>query len=502
MPLKLNNFKKKFTKVLNLISGDRDKSLTVAIFLFAMLLRFLLAAINEEAFDGHIPVIDIIMREKRIPITEDCWECFQPKLYHLSVAIILKILPHIVNRFYSWPFQVHMAQFLNCIAGGITLYFAYLFLAKLPFMSKSRTISFSIIALNPKLIGINAMATNDSFVILFSTICLYYIFDFFSRVSINSLLYMAASAILAALSKGNGLVLFPIIMAMFLIKILFVGKKGQVSKTFYLLSLVTFSFLYFLCVPYLGQYYQKYEKYGSPFTINMNKDPIPHFIKRTYVQRPGVISIVDSYLTFRFFDLIVTPYVETSHTGTTEITWYDKNIYPLHRTSLWTQLYGSTHFSRFEMWPPSWKTSSKIVQNIGRCIFLLALIPSLFMVVGATKIMLSVFRDFYRAIRYRNTLIYNVKWIFIIAPMAYLLFLIAYTLQYRDFATMKAIFIFPGLLCFLYLLIHGMNFIYRKFESHKKLILCLDISLVSLVILYCGDVLSLIIQLSSRAFRI
>jgi hypothetical protein len=86
---------------MNLTSSDHEKSLIVPIFLLAMLLRFLLAAINLQANDDHYGVISIIMNEKRVPIKEDYWECFQPKLYHLSLAVILKMLP-----FNSLPIQL------------------------------------------------------------------------------------------------------------------------------------------------------------------------------------------------------------------------------------------------------------------------------------------------------------------------------------------------------------------------------------------------------------
>lgn len=445
-----------------------------------MLLRFLLGAINSQSNDDHFEVISIIMSEKRIPVYEDCRECFQPKLYHLSAALILKIFPSC-----SLPIQIRIAQFINVIAGGITLYFAYLFLIGLPFSNKLKAICFSLISLNPRLIGINAQATNDSFVILFSTACLYFTFQYFYYGSVNNFLNMVISAILAGLSKGNGLVLFPTILAMFIYRIIFKVKNVEVSRTNQLLFIMIIFFLYLLCVPYFGQYYEKYVKFGDPFIINQEKNPKPHFIKRTYVNRPGVTSIFDSYLTFRIFSLLKTPSIPL-----------DNNKYPLHRTSLWAQLYGRAHFVHFAPWPPGWQTRSRLVQSIGRCIFLLALIPSLFMMVGAIKTIISVFRDIYIKFRYKNKLKYNVKFLFIIVFMAYIFFIIAYSIQYRDFSSMKVIFIFPGILAFLYLLIDGMDFFYQRFSNRKKLIYCLDKLLISLLMLYCIDIFYLEIQLS------
>jgi hypothetical protein len=296
---------------------------------------------------------------------------------------------------------------------------------------------------------------------------------------------MVISAVLAGLSKGNGLVLFPAILAIFLYSILLKVKNAEVSRTNQLLLITIFFFLYLLFVPYFGQYYEKYVKFGDPFIINQEKNPKPHFIKRTYVNRPGVTSIFDSYLTFRIFSLLKTPSIPL-----------DNDKYPLHRTSLWSQLYGRAHFVHFDMWPPGWQTSSRLVQSIGRCIFILALIPSLFMVVGAIKTIISVIRDAYIKFIHKNKFKFNVKWMYIIVIISYMLFIIAYSFQYRDFSSMKVIFIFPGILAFLYILIDGMDFIYQQFSNRKKLIYCLDKLIIGLLVLYCIDIFYLTIQLS------
>jgi hypothetical protein len=242
---------------------------------------------------------------------------------------------------------------------------------------------------------------------------------------------------------------------------------------------------YLLCVPYFGQYYQKYAKFGDPFIINQEKNPRPHFIKRTYVNRPGVTSILDSYLTFRIISLLKTPSIPL-----------DNEEYPLHRTSLWSQLYGRAHFVHFDMWPPGWQTSSRLVQIMGRGIFLLALLPSLFMVVGVVKTIISVIQDIYKKIKYKTILKFNPKWIYFVVIISNILFIFVYTIQYRDFSSMKVIFVFPGLLAFLYILIDGMDFFYQRFSNYKKFIYCVDKLLISLLILYCIDIFYLKMQLS------
>ena len=69
---------------LNTLSyGNYEKALILLIFIIALLLRFSLAVYNTQANDNHFEVIDIILKENKIPEREDCWECFQPKLFHL-----------------------------------------------------------------------------------------------------------------------------------------------------------------------------------------------------------------------------------------------------------------------------------------------------------------------------------------------------------------------------------------------------------------------------------
>lgn len=433
--------------------------------------------VNEEANDNHFEVIRIIKDEARFPTKDDCQACFHPKLYHTLVAVILKFFPY-----KSYAFQIRMAQIVNCVAGILTIYIVYLFLINKPLDDKLRLICFSMVALNPKLIGINAQATNDSFVILFSTLTLYFLYLFFVEKRMRDFFCMTIFAILGAISKPNGLFLFPGTLLVFLFKII---KRKVFSLSFnksYLLHLLIFSIAFLVIVPFLGQYLYDYYKYGSPFIINMAKAPLPNFLKETYVYRPGITSIVNSYFTFRFFDLIKHPTITN-----------DKDNYPLHRTSLWSQLYGRANFVHFDFWPPSWQTENKIVLSIGRAIFLFALLPTLFLLLGIIKEIVSLF--IFVAKRKFDFILNTNDWIFDIFFYISVLGIIIYTMQYRDFGCMKAIFIFPALLPFLNLFSLGCSYIYNM--CGRKVIFLLDLVFCILFILYFLDTVSLIHQLYS-----
>ena len=65
---------------------------------------------------------------------------------------------------------------------------------------------------------------------------------------------------------------------------------------------------------------------------NQPASPLPHLIEKTNPTRPGLTSVVDGLLTFRYVDLL-------RHPRNTQ----GRRVYPRHRTSVWTQVYARTH---------------------------------------------------------------------------------------------------------------------------------------------------------------
>ena len=64
---------------------------TVALWLIvatAVASRVLLALYNRSANDDHMEVIQRIVAGGR-PLVDDCWQCYQPKLYHQFVADVI-----------------------------------------------------------------------------------------------------------------------------------------------------------------------------------------------------------------------------------------------------------------------------------------------------------------------------------------------------------------------------------------------------------------------------
>jgi hypothetical protein len=384
------------------------------------LLRLYLALVNTQANDDHLSVIRIIAHEHRFPHLREAWEGFQPKLYHSVVALLWDLSP-----WQSAGVQVRIAQLVSCAAGIATLFILYRALARETLAPAIRFLALALVAFNPTLIGLSVQATNDAFVILFGTLALSAGAAFLRSGSRREFFALTIAVILALLSKGNGLVIFAAAAATLALGVLRLEAVPGVSRGRLAALTAAFTGLVVASAIVLGPYRANREDTGDPFAINGDKAPLPHFIERTYVFRPGTTSIVDTYLTFRLVDLLEHPVISNDVEG-----------YPLHRTSLWSQLYGRAHFVHFAQHPPSWRTTHPVVLWLGRFIFLAALWPTALLLAGMARSIVAVLTP---GRSLETTL-------FTLAGVGYFLFIILYSLVYRDFSTMKAEFLFPALL--------------------------------------------------------
>src|SRR5258706_622036 len=96
------------------------------IFVVSLCLRLGLSLYNREANDPHMPVIRYIMKNNKLPEKMDCWECFQPKLFHYTVAKLLDIMR--LNRRNDEEVQKIVAQLVNFLAGFVMMIVAGIFI--------------------------------------------------------------------------------------------------------------------------------------------------------------------------------------------------------------------------------------------------------------------------------------------------------------------------------------------------------------------------------------
>ncbi|MGH7659114.1 MAG: glycosyltransferase family 39 protein [Gemmatimonadales bacterium] len=450
------------------------QGLTIAIFALAVGFRIALAMLNLEANDNHMAVSQVMAFENRIPDETELHQSYHPKLFHGTAALIWRILPDP-----SLENATRAAQLLNAVAGIVTILAALALLRRLNLSPRTLVLAFGFIALNPRLIAINVQAANDSFVILFGALTLFFGYRFFEHWRWTHFLGMLASAVLATLSKSSGLVLFLGVAGVFGLALAGGRRLAPCVPRRAAAYGVLFVAAYLVLAGWLGPYWGYYREYGTPLISNHETPPFPYFFKKTYYGRPGVTSIAQTLLTFRLIDLIRHP-----------ISSQQKDTYPIHRTSLWSHVYGSTHFSRFDSHPQTWRTRSRIVHWWGRAILILALFPTALLVSGMVRWAVRLGRDWIKATRRRESLSEALLLLAFAGIVAAICF---YALRQRSFTSMKAIYIFPAMLGAL--AIFAVEYDRLISRLRPSLRLAAESAIAALLVLYLGDIAILTYQL-------
>jgi hypothetical protein len=443
-----------------------------------VLLRLYLAGVNREANDDHLSVIRIIAFQHHLPRLREAWEGFQPKLYHVSVAMLW-----ILSPWQSSTARILIAQLVACAAGIATLFIIRAALIRSDVSPPIRLLAFALVALNPALIGLSAQATNDSFVIMFSTLALDRAIEFFRSGARRDFALMSASVVLASLSKGNAVVVFVAITVTLVHAIMRPEAIPRLSTRQVTALGAIFVTIFIVFNVALGSYRSNWEDTGNPFSINGDPAPMPHLIERTYVYRPGVTSIADTYFKFRFVDMLEHPMITNG-----------VDVYALHRTSLWSQLYGRAHLIHFAQHPPSWRNTSSLVVTVSRLILVLALLPTAFLLVGMLRAVAQVMTPAWkRASPRRETLDQE---LLAFTAVGFVAFIVVYSLRYRDFSTMKAEFLFPGLLAYVLLFADEVARAATQFSRQPRLRQVAGLMFAALLALYVTDVVVLAVQLT------
>jgi hypothetical protein len=428
----------------------------ISIFIVSLSLRLILCCINRQANDDHLEVVSWIIDKHQIPQNEDCWECFQPKAFYLINASIIKAF-----NLKSPSSRIISVQLLNFVFSFFILLFLWRFIKKQKFSDVLKITVFAFVAFNPGLAAINVQATNDTLVILAGVMAIYFADSFFHTKKTIPGLWMVVFTILAAIVKGSGLVIFVSLLFLFIVKFL-CGQGAEVKRVFFILIISSV-----LIIPFQGGYFQNYLKYDTSFITNMTKD--------TSYYRPGIISVCDGYFTFKLGSMLSTPYIINGDT-----------VYVSHRTSLWSQLYGHTFFLHFDQHPASWTTKNVPVLYVGRALFILGLFPLFFFLFGYCSSIIRLIKNIPK--RWLNQS--NEDSLHLVFVTAFFLFIIKYSYDYRDFSTMKSIFIFPALPSFIAILIGGLS----KIKSRVLKTVALTV-FVLIVLLSIYDISFLVSQL-------
>jgi len=395
----------------------------LAVLALAIILRLIGVVANNEANDPHLEVSQIMAYEHRMPAATEVWESFQPKLYHATVAAFLMVLPRKLPE----VLQMRVAQAVSGAAGIATLFLLLGFLCGLPLAARTQQLAFALVALNPKMIATSIQATNDAFVILFATLALTAGFRFFKAYERRDFAWMTAGVLLACISKGSGLPLVIAVLCTFAAALL----RPTISRRriFGYAAALVLAFIVF--VPVAGEYWARYQQTGNAFWSSQAPSPPPRFLEETFVKpkRPGITSVVGGYFTFRLVDLLEEPLVTNG-----------LDVYPPHRTSLWSFAYGSAHSNHYDNYPPTWALGNAGVLWLLRTIFIVALVPTALLVIGTARGVLRTAADLFSGAPPSD---WSARVLLAVVTSGYVAFLMLYSYQYRDFGTMKPIFIYP-----------------------------------------------------------
>ena len=466
-------------------TSRRYNVLILVIFFLSVGLRLGMVSFNRESNDDHMQVISLIIKSGTLPDKSNCWECYQPKLFHYTAAKILQITG--ADKL-SQNNMILAVELINFLAGLITIAVVEALIRRTPIKSETlKLLGFGLVALNPGLIGINSQATNDTFVILFSILALYCTVLFLQKQKAGTFLLMLLFSLLCISSKSNGVVT-PIAITLALFIKAWMERK-QVAKLWLTGILFIAATLLISIINPLNQYIPNTQKFGSPFLINVSRKPMPYF----HWLSPkvcGIRSIMDGYGTFKFGSLIQHPRLEYSGTR------------PDNCTSLWAVLYGETNSSHYNNFPATWSTTGNQGFTLSRAIFILALLPTILIILGAALEM----GVFLKSIFKRDSALaadthYGLP---LAASIGYILFLCVYLLLYTNLAMMKIIFIYPALiLTFPLFLMRAVEFIDAHLKNRIRWVRTVfAVWIVTLLILYAVDIISMIQLLYSRRMGI
>ena len=401
---------------MNFGSTPAQRFALILALLLSLGLRAVLTHFNTEANDDHVEPILYWMEQGVYPNSQDCWECFQPPLPYLCVKSVAEVLDlHGREAVFS------VFKWINFALASIVL-MALLYAARsLPLPFWMQWMSFLFWGLNPKLLGIGAQATNDLFVICLGTLFVVQAIRYLQRPGLLPFLMLLFLMVLALLSKASG-----IIWAVCLLGLLIYGLIRQhIRWGSFAIRLATIFFGLILAAQY-GHYYQKYEQFGTPFKINIDQPNRANFYQpdSLYWGRAGVISFTQSFLSFRLGSLIKEPYNVNSGPD-----------YPQHRTSYFSQLYGQYSHILFERHPPSWQSPNNYMLNLARANYLLQLPLLLLFLVGLIL-----------GLRPLAALRLDAYALASVLVILFLLIGIRFSFLYRDFSTMKLLYLFPAVL--------------------------------------------------------
>lgn len=455
----------------------RNLDLAVAsVFLLACLVRLWLAIVNREANDDHIEVVLRLLAGD--PVVRDaCWECGQPLLFHRTVALLGSSL-----RLTDREHLTVIAQLVNAMVGVFTLLTLSTVLR--PRLSVHRLALFSVVALNPALVGIHAQATNDALVIGLSVVGSLFIFRWLAAPlrSRGSLAGGVACLALMPLAKGNGVVFA--LALLLAVAVVAWARRSFRTAAFCLCMFAGVGLIAALFGPYARDYHQ----YGTPFRQNSDKGPPPSLLQLSEHRRPGIRSVADGFMTFRVAALLEQPSMGVGA------------AYPLHRTSFWTLMYARSLGVRIVRFPRTWIRDDARLDHLYRATALVGLMPLVLLTAfsaGRSRRVLRAVLPLLETAAPLRAYARSPALVFVALGAAAVTFQLKYAYDYRDFEFMKPIFVFPAFASFAFVL-RGCDVWLAKHDHQQRWSWrwAMTLSCTLLTLLHLADVVWLAVDLT------
>lgn len=336
-------------------------------------------------WQGHLDYIQYIAKHWKVPIATDGWEMFQPPLYYLISAVILKFSGG----------SLKAIQTFTTLAGLGNLLFSWFLLCQIfPTQTRKRNLGFSVIAMLPMGFYMNSMISNEIFSgsMIAGTIVLS-IYLLFKKgfISYNSLILAGLACGLGLLSKYTAL--FVLLSLLLLLGLRFITRQITSKQIVTIICMVS------LTCGWL--YGRNIIQFGDPFIGNWDEASGFH-----YEQPPG-------YRNIQFYTQFGSVF---SHLPIRS-RW----------VSFWDGKYGS-------MWTDTHGTflnlSNPTTQLLGSLSLWLALLPTLAIIFGfghATKFLIQ---------REWN----HPYFIMVTTSVLTILSLVSFTMEIPTYSTIKAFF--------------------------------------------------------------
>ena len=336
-------------------------------------------------WQGHVDYIQHIATHWKIPIATDGWEMFQPPLYYLISAVILK----------TSGGSLKAVQIFTTLTGLGNLLFSWFLLCQVfPTQTRKRNLGFSIIAMLPMGFYMNSMVSNEIFSgsVISGTIVLSTYLLFKKGLTSHK------ASILIGLASGLGLLskytaLFVLLSLLLLLGLRFITRQITWKRIVTVICTVS------LTCGWL--YGRNIVRFGDPFIGNWDEASGFH-----YEQSPG-------YRNVQFY------------------TQFGSVFYHLPVRSRWVSFWDGKYGS---MWTDTHGTflnlSNPTTQLLGSLSLWLALLPTLAIVFG-----------FGYAIKFLILHEWNHPYfVMVTTSVLTILSLVSFTMEIPTYSTIKAFF--------------------------------------------------------------